>query len=387
MKRKVCFISYNYSPYSLAKCATTANYGQKLNTDVIAIEIISQDEYGWQSIYKGENYTGFKKYTLINSKLKNKWLTFIGIKKMWTFLNKIDPQIIGTVGYDNPIAIAGLLWGKLNRCIKILMMDSKYDDMPRSFSKEWLKKKLISFYDGAIVAGLKSKEYAKTLGIPENRIFTGLDAVDNEHFSRKSQSARENGIRLRKECQLPENYFLCVSRLIEKKNLNRLLEAYEIYSRKYKGKIWDLVICGSGPLEGQLKEKVIAKGLNSVHLVGAKTYEEIPNLYGLAKCLILPSSFLETWGLVVNEAMAAGLPVIVSKACGCYPDLIEEGVNGYSFDPYNVEELAELMVKVSSEEFNLAAMGEASRRIIADWTLEAFAQNFFKAVEIGLAPR
>jgi glycosyltransferase involved in cell wall biosynthesis len=370
----------------LAKCATTAKYGEKLNTDIVAIEIISQDEYGWQSIYRGENYTGFQKYTLINSQLKNKWLTFIGIRKMWQLLNNIEPQIIGIVGYDNPISTAGLLWGKLNRCINILMMDSKYDDMPRASAKEWLKKKLVSLYDGAMVAGLKSREYAKTLGIPENRIFTGLDAVDNEHFVKNSRRARENAVNLRKEHQLPENYFLCVSRLIEKKNLTGLLDAYAIYSRNYRGTIWDLVICGSGPLEGRLKEQVGEKGIGRVHFVGAKTYEEMPIIYGLAKCLILASSFLETWGLVVNEAMAAGLPVIVSKACGCYPDLIEEGVNGYSFDPLNVEELAELMIKISSEGIDLGAMGEASRRIIENWTLDAFAQKFFKAVEKGLAP-
>ncbi|MDI6853486.1 MAG: glycosyltransferase family 4 protein [Deltaproteobacteria bacterium] len=386
-KRKVCFLSYNYSPYSLARCATAANYGQKLNTDLIAIEIISQDEYGWQSIYNGEGYTGFKKYTLINSNLRNKWLTFIAVKKLCSLLNEVDPQVIAILGYDNPVTIAGLLWGRLNRRIKILMMDSKFDDMPRSVSKEWLKRKLISIYDGAIVSGLKSREYAKSLGIPENMILTGFDVVDNQHFADRSEWARNNEIALRQQHQLPENYFLCVSRLIEKKNLDRLLDAYEIYAGSYKGKLWDLVICGSGPLEQRLKEKVMEKGFSGVHLVGTKTYEEMPIFYGLAKCLILPSAFLETWGLVVNEAMAAGLPVLVSKACGCYPDLIEEGVNGYSFDPYNVEELAELMVKASSGECDLGAMGEASRRIIADWTLEAFAHNFFKVVEISQAPR
>ena len=82
--------------------------------------------------------------------------------------------------------------------------------------------------------------------------------------------------------------------------------------------------------------------------------------------------------------MAAGLPVLVSRACGCAPDLVQDGMNGFTFDPYDVEGLARLMVKMSSGEADLKAMGEASRRIIAEWTPEVFAQNLFKAISVCL---
>ena len=93
----------------------------------------------------------------------------------------------------------------------------------------------------------------------------------------------------------------------------------------------------------------------------------------------------EQWGLVVNEAMAAGLPALVSNRCGCAPDLVEEGRNGFTFDPYDAEELARLMLRVSSmSEDGRAAMGQASREIISRWTPETFATNLMKAVQIAL---
>ncbi|MEJ2070311.1 MAG: glycosyltransferase family 4 protein [Syntrophobacterales bacterium] len=103
----------------------------------------------------------------------------------------------------------------------------------------------------------------------------------------------------------------------------------------------------------------------------------------MASVFILPSSHLEQWGLVVNEAMASGLPVLVSSACGCVPELVQEGVNGFSFDPSDREGLARLMLKMSSQEAELKTMGEASRRLIADWSPEVFAQNLFQAVKVA----
>ena len=101
----------------------------------------------------------------------------------------------------------------------------------------------------------------------------------------------------------------------------------------------------------------------------------MPAYYGLASAFVHAST-TEQWGLVVNEAMASGLPVLVSNRCGCAPDLVQEGVNGFTFDPYNVEQLAQLMLKISAfQTFSLSTFGAASRRIIADWGPERFASG------------
>jgi glycosyltransferase involved in cell wall biosynthesis len=119
---------------------------------------------------------------------------------------------------------------------------------------------------------------------------------------------------------------------------------------------------------------------NSVLLPGFRQYPELPDYYACAGAFIHAST-TEQWGLVVNEAMASGLPVLVSNRCGCARDLVQDGVNGFTFDPYDVEQLAQLMLKISAAQFPLSAFASASQRIIADWGPEKFAQGLKAAVE------
>jgi glycosyltransferase involved in cell wall biosynthesis len=97
------------------------------------------------------------------------------------------------------------------------------------------------------------------------------------------------------------------------------------------------------------------------------------------------ASAVEQWGLVVNEAMSAGLPVLVSNRCGCAADLVIENGNGYAFDPSDTGRLSELLRLVASEPRRLDDMGQASRRIIAKWTPEVFASNMLEACDAALA--
>ncbi|NEO65818.1 MAG: glycosyltransferase, partial [Moorea sp. SIO4G2] len=91
------------------------------------------------------------------------------------------------------------------------------------------------------------------------------------------------------------------------------------------------------------------------------------------------------WGLVVNEAMAAGLPVLVSNRCGCFEDLVVEGINGFGFNPYDREQLTKLMFKVSSGEIDLDNISQAALQHIHKFSPEYFAQGLIKAVEYALA--
>lgn len=146
---------------------------------------------------------------------------------------------------------------------------------------------------------------------------------------------------------------------------------------------WGLVLVGDGPQRQEIEDYVKQHALKNVLMPGFQQKEDIPKFLAVGDIFVLPS-ISETWGLVVNEAMAAGLPVLVSKGCGCCTDLVREGINGFSFDPSDNNELLGLMQSVVDGKYNLMSMGEASLDIIKDYTPARAAKIVFEAVEFAL---
>ena len=241
----------------------------------------------------------------------------------------------------------------------------------------------------ALVGGTPHRDYMQKLGMPPACIFLGYDAVDNDYFENGAAEVRNQENELRCRLRLPDRYFLASARFVAKKNLSRLIEAYGRY-RQLAGKSgatepWELVLVGDGPLRDSLLTLLSSLNLQKhVHMPGFKQYDELPAYYGLASAFVHVST-VEQWGLVVNEAMASGLGVLVSDRCGCATDLVKAGVNGFTFDPCNVEQLAELMRDLSSPGFDLAAMGKASQKIISEWGLGRFADGLAQAVNAAVA--
>src|SRR5512132_724252 len=191
---------------------------------------------------------------------------------------------------------------------------------------------------------------------------------------------------LRNRRGLPENYFLASARFIEKKNLSALIEAYAQYRQRSKiaPKVpWDLVVLGDGPLRETLNSELSTLNLNEhVHMTGFKPYDELPVYYELANALVHAST-TEQWGLVVNEAIASGLPVIVSDRCGCVPELING--NGFTFDPTNEHELtARLLEMASLSDEERKRFGENSYRIAANFAPERFGEGLERAASVAM---
>jgi len=137
---------------------------------------------------------------------------------------------------------------------------------------------------------------------------------------------------------------------------------------------------GDGPRRTALEAQVARLDLGGhVRFPGFCQYDELPAYYGLADALVLASTH-EQWGLVVNEAMAAGLPVLVSERCGCAPDLVVEGETGYTFDPYDEAAIADAVGRLPEDEVR-RQMGASSRERIQAWTPATFAQNLGAAAE------
>ena len=296
-----------------------------------------------------------------------------------------------------PAALCVNGWGMrgsleaLRECVRlgipaVLMSESTSADRARYPYVEAIKRRVVRLFSAALVGGRPHVEYATALGVPSARIFVGYDVVDNEHFAREASAARAGQFKLRQELGLPARYFLASCRFEEKKNLFRLLEAYAACAKAAGGSAWKLVVLGDGALKDQLLHARSRLGVNDAVLFpGFRAYDELPKYYGLAQAFIHASTS-EQWGLVVNEAMAAGLPVLVSDRCGCALDLVKEGHNGFKFDPYNIERLANLMLRISSiPEDERQAMGRASQEIISRWTPELFGENLEKAVQAALS--
>ena len=299
------------------------------------------------------------------------------------WLDESDPQAVVITGYYFPAMRAAARWAQRHGRASIFMGDSQWGDRRRIALREWAKGWWVRrHYDAAFAAGERTVEYLMRMGFPRERIWTGYDVVDNQAFATGAAMARSQADSLRNSLGLPERYFLFVGRFAPEKNLVRLLEAYAGYRQTAGQSAWGLVLVGSGPLEKELRAQV--EKLRDVVFAGFQQKDTLPAYFGLASCLVLPS-ISEPWGLVVNEAMAAGLPVLVSNRCGCVPELVQPGVNGYVCDPLDTEEMARLLGVVSSDTAEAGRMGEASRHIVALYTPETWAQTLADCIERTLA--
>ena len=293
-------------------------------------------------------------------------------KKLLVTLDNLNPNLIGSLSYFDQYMRAATMWARKHKAASMMINESWQGDKRRNIVLETLKSLWCRWaYDGAFVSGIKTSSYYHELGIPEDRIWRGCDVVDNDHFASGSKTAQNNSFEIRKILKLPEKYFLGAFRFIPAKNIHRLLLAYKSYLNS--GGDWDLVIIGGGPEEQDLRQLSEEISEVKIHIMGWKNYEELPSYYGLASGFILPS-VSEPWGLVVNEAMASGLPVLVSSKCGCLPELCLKGVNGFEFDPYKCDEITNAMLILSSlNSEELKQMGEASHKIIQNYSPDTMA--------------
>jgi len=345
----------------------------------------SDDTYQWDLVTGAD---GFARITLLE---KSSQSNVELVRSVQTALDKCHPDAVAVPGWGDALAFSAIHWCAANGVPAIVMSETTEWDEPRRPLKEWIKRRILKLCSAGLAGGQPHADYLAMLGIPPGRIFQGYDAVDNEYFAKKASEARTQNSELRKFFGLSENYFLASARFVEKKNLLNLVRAYALYrnkaekSNRPKPEIWNLVLLGDGHLKPEITQLISSLGLQeSVLLPGFKQYGELPAYYALAKVFIHAST-VEQWGLVVNEAMASGLPVLVSHRCGCAHDLVQEGVNGFTFDPFSPEPMAGLMFRVSDSAFPLFDFGTASTRIIANWSPDRFAKGMSQATEAALA--
>jgi 1,2-diacylglycerol 3-alpha-glucosyltransferase len=369
---RVAVVFQRFGPYHISRLEAAAK-----RMTVIGVELSATDRtYAWTAPEPSVRFQRRVVSPDIDAEPVPRLLA-----KVTRTLARIRPDAVAIAGWSHPGALAALLWCALNHVPAVLMSDSAADDAVRRPWREAVKRRIVSLFASAVVGGTPHRNYLAELGMPVDAIFDGLDVVDNEHFAKGAAYARANANALRQHHALPARYFLTSSRMIGKKNLFAILEAYRLYRAEAGAEPWDLVMLGDGRLMPSIRDAIARAELNPhVQLPGFRQYDELPTYYGLAGAFILAST-TEQWGLVVNEAMASGLPVLVSTRCGCSGELVRPGVSGFAFDPRDPTELAGLMQTVASDPSLAASMAAAGRDLIAGWSPDRFAEHLLAAVE------
>ena len=396
----IAVLFYRIGPYHFARLRSAAD-----SLRVTAVEYSNVDPfYAWDEVV---GHDRFARMTLFpGASVEQQSLGGV-LARVGAVLSDVRPQVVAVPGWGDRCALAALRWCCKEGVPAVVMSESTPWDEDRQGWKEAVKRQIVRCFAAGIGGGTSHTQYLANLGLPRERIFSGYDAVDNHYFATGAAEIENHKAESRNRYGLPDRYFLASARFIEKKNLTRLIEAYARYREMalhsqgadakggkpslhsaadwLDGAPWDLVLLGDGPLRPALESQIATLNLHAhVHLPGFKQYPDLPAYYALASVLIHAST-IEQWGLVVNEAMASGLPVLVSNRCGCAQDLVEESRNGFTFDPLNVGELANLMAQIAAPNCDREAMGKRSQEIIARWGPEAFAQGLSKAVATALA--
>ncbi|MEQ1749036.1 MAG: glycosyltransferase family 4 protein [Prosthecobacter sp.] len=371
---KIVVLFDHFGPYHLARLG-----GLSGAANVLGIELYGKShDYAWEASDRG----AANLVTLAEQGSAFRMTSAELAEKLSAALDDFQPDAVAIPGWSSKGALTALKWCLAHRIPAILMTESSAHDERRQSLKEWVKRRLIRLFSASLAGGTLHRDYLVALGMDRESIFLGYDAIDNEYFRQRADAIRLVSLR-----DTEEECFLASARFIPKKNIIRLIKAYagyRIVASSLGLRPWSLVLLGDGQMKAEIVAEVNRLKLESfVTMPGFKQYNELPEYYARSSAFIHAST-TEQWGLVVNEAMACGLPVLVSNRCGCAPDLVREGVNGLTFDPHDCDAIARCMLQLTQLPAETREkMGAASVKMIGHWGPERFAEGLLKSVEFA----
>ncbi len=298
-------------------------------------------------------------------------------------------------GYASLNALRGILAAHALGVPVLLRAESWLADRARSPARRWLKRLFFRALGPCLSAvlpiGSHNAAYWRFYFGDRLPQFLLPYAVDNEFFATEARAAESSLPALRRELQLEPGrpVILFASKLQPRKHADHLIEAFQLltagqrtYAKPY------LLLVGDGEQRSALEAQAQRAGLDDVRFVGFRNQTELPRFFALADIFVLPSRH-EPWGLVVNEAMAAGRPVITSSDVGAAADLIHDGEEGYVYPTGDVPALAAALERVLATPETARSMGAGAARRIASWSLDADVRGLrsaLAAVTHRLAP-
>jgi glycosyltransferase involved in cell wall biosynthesis len=253
----------------------------------------------------------------------------------------------------------------------VLMRAETHLGLPSSTVKRLLRRPLMgAFYsacDGFLAIGSANKAYYRAMGVPDEKISLVPYSVDNARFMRMSRltTAKRRLVRDKLGISQDRPAVLYASKFMQRKRPDDLIRAAQMLTAE--GLAFDLVMVGSGDMDAELRELVATGGPRRTVFPGFINQQELPSVFGACDIFVLPSEN-EPWGLIVNEAMCAGLPVVLSESIGCAPDLLREGENGYGFKAGDIDALTTSLRRILMDADLRNSMSIKSLDIIAGWS-------------------
>lgn len=300
-------------------------------------------------------------------------------------------EIIRTSGFDAFIVSGWFLksyWQAVRACrrnhVPVLVRGDSQLRTPRSGLKRGMKRYgyrlALQQFDGFLTVGQRNHEYLCHYGVPEEKIFFAPHFVDNDWFATRAGAARSRRHELRAEWGANERTLVALfaGKFIAEKRLSDLVRA--VGTLNARGRNVAAVLIGAGESEKDLHNEAEIRRAN-VKFLGFKNQTQLPGYFCAADAFVLPS-ISETWGLAVNEAMACGIPAIVSDAVGCAPDLIDEGLTGFTFPVGDIDALAERLEEINRLRQASHDFTDALRKKVAVYSVETALQGTLRATRL-----
>jgi glycosyltransferase involved in cell wall biosynthesis len=309
----------------------------------------------------------------------------------WGIFNRLRKghfDAVWVFGYSSLACLNAILAAKLLGIPVILRAESNLGDHVRSKLTLITKKVLFSFLrstiDCVLPIGKRNQEYWRHYLGENFPAFLTPYAVDNDFFRRKAVEAAPHREIFRSELGLDPGrpVILFASKLQTRKRCIDLVEAFiRLASAAGGNPPAFLVIVGDGEERTRLEARVRESGLSSIRFLGFRNQTELPRFYDLCDIFVLPS-YNETWGLIVNEVMNAGRPIIVTDQVGCQTDLVHDGLNGFVYPAFDVDSLAECLRQLIENPELRTTMGENSLRLISQYSFAQDVAGLRQALEL-----
>lgn len=357
-----------FGPYHVARLRYAQPIFEAAGYRLLAVELLSAtDTYRWGNVSRP-----CINITRLNAASDGRdRIAWTQVPSLFCSLSRLRPDVVFVNGWGSRAALLIHAWCALQGIARIVVSDSQYQDRTRILLIERFKSSLLSSCRSAFVAGSPQRKYVQRLGLSPECVVEGCDVVDNQHFVRAQQLREIGGYRL-----------LTVARWVKEKNLVNAGRAFLAFvAQRPRTEPWEWNVVGYGPEEAKLRD-LAAVSEGRIRVAGFRSYDKLPQTYAEADLYWQPS-LMEPWGLAVNEAMAASLPVLVSGRCGCSEDLVRPGI-GWTFDPTNEDSMRQALGLAASRRDAWPAMGMAAMEHISHWDLDRFARGALAAVRIAL---